>query len=308
MPRPRSGNAPGHGPPRRACAAGTPRLGGPPHVGLQALRRQLGLPLRQCRLLGDHFLRRAGLGERTGLSRASPGLLHLCLEAGVLDSGIAFVLCLQRCRLLLALERLLVGLGGRDACLARDSRGVRRRDVVDVAAPVSDLLDLHRVEDQAELLHLRMAALGDLLGQPVAFANDLLDGQRTDDRAQVPGEHPSDQLFHLVLLGQEPARRIGDRGLIVTDLECGDRLDVQPDALDRDAILDDLGDPQRQRQCARLAEDRQYKDAPAGDDAERRLGAAPLRPGDQQRLIRRGNMPEQHDPLPLLARPATGTG
>src|SRR5215468_5347429 len=58
----------------------------------------------KCRLLGDHFLRRAGLGERTGLSRASPGLLHLCLEAGVLDSGIAFVLGLQRCRLLLALE------------------------------------------------------------------------------------------------------------------------------------------------------------------------------------------------------------
>jgi hypothetical protein len=147
-----------------------------------------------------------------------------------------------------------------------------------------------------------VAALGDLLGQPATFADDLLDGKRPDDGTQVAREDPSDQLLHALLLGQKPARRIGDRSRIITNFERGYRLDVQLDALDGDAVLDDLRDVQCQRQAARLADDRQHEAATAGDDAERRLVAAPLGPGDQQRLVRRGNMPEQHDPLPLLNR------
>jgi hypothetical protein len=91
-----------------------------------------------------------------------------------------------------------------------------------------------------------VAALGEVLGQPVTFADDLLDGKRPDDGTQVAREDPSDQLLHALLLGQKPARRIGDRSRIVTNFERGYRLGVQLDALDGDAVRDDLRDVQCQ--------------------------------------------------------------
>ncbi len=124
------------------------------------------------------------------------GLLGLGLEAGPLDGGVPLVLGLQGGRFLLALGGFLVGLGGGDAGLAGHGGGVGGGQVVDVAGVVLDLLDLQGVDDDAELLHLGVAAVLDLLGHPVPFPDDLLDGQAADDRAEVAGEDAPDQLLH----------------------------------------------------------------------------------------------------------------
>ena len=117
---------------------------------------------------------------------------------------------------------------------------MRCRNIVDVAGGVLDLLNKHRVDDDAELLHLTVATVLDLLGQPVAFANDLLDSQAADDRPQMAGENAPDEFFHTVLLGEKTSRCVRDGRRVVTDLESGDCLDVQPDALRGDALFSDL--------------------------------------------------------------------
>ena len=143
--------------------------------------------------------------------------------------------------MLLALGGLLVTLGGGDARGAGDGGGVGRGEVLDVAGRVLDLLDLQAVDDDAELLHLGVAAVLDLLGDLVALADDLLDGQRADDRAQMAGEDPPAQLLHAVLLGQEAAGGVGDRTGVVADLEDGHGAQPQRDALLGHAVLDELG-------------------------------------------------------------------
>ena len=158
---------------------------------------------------------------------------------------------------------------------------MRRGQVVDVPRGVLDLLDLQRVHHDAELLHLAVAAILDLLGDPVPLPDDLLDGEAADDGSQVAGEHPADEQLHAVLLGQEPARRVRDRRLVVADLERGDRPDVEPDALVSDAFLDDLGLLQGEREYARLLLHRDHEAAVSGDDAELRRLVPPLRAGDQ---------------------------
>ena len=114
-------------------------------------------------------------------------------------------------------------------------------DVVDVAGGVLDLLDLERVDHDAQLLHLAVAAVFHLRGQTVSLADDLLDGEAADDGAEVAGEDAAHQLLHLILLGQEATRRVGDGDGVVTDLEGSDGADVEADALGRDAVLGDLG-------------------------------------------------------------------
>jgi hypothetical protein len=150
--------------------------------------------------------------------------------------------------------RFLVGVGLGDPGLAGDGGGVRGGQVADVPGGVLDLL-----------------------GHPVAFPDDLLDGEAADDRPQVPGEHPADEHLHPVLLGQEPARRVRDRGLVVPHLERGHRADVQPDALAGDALLGDLRLAQREREQPGLLLHRRHETAMAGDDAELRPLALPER-------------------------------
>src|SRR5262249_252138 len=155
----------------------------------------------------------------------------------------------------------------------------------DVPAGVLDLLDLQGVYHDPELLHLRVAAVLDLLGDAVPLPDDLLDRQAADDRPQVAGEHPADQDLHPVLLRQETARGIGYRYRIVADLERGDRADVEPDSLVGDAVLGDLGLLQGERQDARLLLDRDDEAAMTSDDAELGPFPVPFRAGNEQCLI-----------------------
>ena len=136
---------------------------------------------------------------------------------------------------------------------------VRRGEIVDVAGGVLDLLDLEGVHDDAEFLHLTVAAGDDFLGDPVAFADDLLDREPADDGAQVAREDPPDEFLHPVLFRQEAAGGVGDRHRVVTHLEHRNRANGESDALARDALLDDLRLPQRQRQDAGLLLDGRTK-------------------------------------------------
>ncbi len=169
-----------------------------------------------------------------------PSLLGLGQESGTLDRRVPFVLGLQRRGLLLPFGGGLVGAGRRDAGLARHRGRVRRGEVGDVSGGVLDLLDLQGVNDDAQFLHLDVAAVLDLLGEPVPLPDDLLYREPADNGAQVPGEDPADQLLHPVLLGQEAPGRVRDRRRVVTDLEHGDGTHVKADPLVRDTFLDDL--------------------------------------------------------------------
>lgn len=211
-----------------------------PHLGFELLLLQIGLPFGQHRLLGDDVLRRLGRSQRAGLGRRRVGLLGLGVEPGLLDGGVTFVLRLQGLRGLLLLGGRLVGMGAGDPGLAGHRRGERCGDVVDVPGRVLDLLNLERVDHDAQLLHFAVAAVLDLLGEAIALANDLLHGQAADDRTEVTGEDPPDQLLHVVLFGQEPSRHVGDGGGVVADLEGGDGPDVKPDPLGGDAVFGDL--------------------------------------------------------------------
>jgi len=57
--------------------------------------------------------------------------------------------------LLLVLSGFPVGVGLGDAGLHGHRRGVGPAQILDVPARIVDLLDLERVDDEAQLLHLR---------------------------------------------------------------------------------------------------------------------------------------------------------
>jgi len=58
---------------------------------------------------------------------------------------------------------------------------------------------LQGVDVEADPGHLLLGAVEYLGRQLLAFPDDLLDGHRADDRAQVTGEDPSGEHGHLVL-------------------------------------------------------------------------------------------------------------
>ena len=272
-------------------------VGGPAHLGLEALVGERRLPFGQGGLLGDDVLGRLGLGQRTGLGGVGLSLLHLGFDLGPGDGGLPGELGFGPGRLLLLLRSLLVPLGGGDPGGRRHGGGMGCGQVGDVAGRVLDLLDLQTVDHDAEFLHLGVAAVLDLLGHLVALADDLLDGQAADDRAQMAGEDAAAQLFHPVLLGQEAPGGIGDRGGVVAHLEHRHRPDPERYALGGDALLQKLRLPQGQRQHPGLLLDRQHERAVAGDDAELRRTVLVLGAGDEQRLVGGRNVPEEHQDL-----------
>lgn len=60
--------------------------------------------------------------------------------------------------------------------------------------------------------------------RPVAFADDLFDRQVAHDRPEVPGQNLADQGLYVIRLVDEPVRRLGDRLVVVADLEHGHSL------------------------------------------------------------------------------------
>lgn len=115
----------------------------------------------------------------------------------------------------------------------------------------------------------------------------------------MPGEDPADELLHLVLLGQEAARGVGDGHRVVTDLEDGDGPDREADALLGDAVLGDLRLAEREGQHPRFLLDRKDEAPVAGDDPELRVLRLPSRTRYEHRLVGGGNVPEQHERTPV---------
>ena len=226
------------------------------HGGLQVLLGLCRLELGDLRLLHDDLLTRRRVGERAGLLGDRLRLVRLGDRLRLPDLRRAARRRLQRLGVLLALGRLAVGLGLRDARLLGDARRLGRADVRDVAGLVVDLLDLQRVDRQPELLHLDRRRLARLGREPVARADHLLDRHRADDRAQVPGEDVVDERVHLVFLLEEAPRRVRDRRVVVGDLVDHDRLDPDRDALRRHAVDVELDLVQVERQRTRPLEDR----------------------------------------------------
>jgi hypothetical protein len=175
-------------------------------------------------------------------------------------------------------------------------RGARLAERLDVARRVDDLLDLQRVDDEPELLHLVHRRLARLLGQLVAVGDQVLDREAADDRAQVPVEDLADEVVHLALLGFEEARGgVRDRAFVVADLE--DRH--APDA-DRDLLRVDAFDLQQRlvgghAEVLRLLHDRNHERAAAGDDLEDPVAdraALDAEAGHDQRLVGGGHFPQ----------------
>ena len=116
---------------------------------------------------------------------------------------------------------------------------MRSSEVLDVAGGVLDLLDLERIDDEPELLHLVGRGSLDLLGHPVAVTDDLLNRESADNRAEVPSEHLRGEPLHPLLLVKEATRRVGDRGVVVADFEDSHSLDSERYAQLRHTALRD---------------------------------------------------------------------
>ncbi len=134
-----------------------------------------------------------GFGQRTGLGGLRLSLVYPGLVLSLDDGGLTGEL------------GLLV------LCLLLDSRVVRCRHCIDAAeSVVVDGLDLQGVDVQADADHLLFGTVEDLGCQLLTFPDDLPDGHRADDRAQVTGEDPAGKHRHLVLFGQESLRGADD--------------------------------------------------------------------------------------------------
>jgi hypothetical protein len=145
---------------------------------------------------------------------------------------------------------------------------VRHRQVLDVARRVVDLLDLQRVDDQAELGHLRAGRLTRTRRELLAVADHVLDGHRADDGSQVTGEDVVHALVHQVLLVEETTGGVGDAARVVADLEDRRAADVDGNALMGDAIDLKVGLVQVERQPTHCLVPRHHQRALAGDDAK----------------------------------------
>ena len=104
-------------------------------------------------------------------------------------------------------------------------------EVLQVGALGQDVLQLERVEHQTLVGQRVLGLLGDGRGERGPVADDLLDGQPADDRAQRAGEHLAGERVDALLLVQEPLGGGPDRVLGAADLDDRDALQVGADAL-----------------------------------------------------------------------------
>ena len=183
-----------------------------------------------------------------------------------------------------------------------DPRGLRPAEVGEVAAVVGDVLDLERVEDQALAGQRALGLVGHALREGRAVADDLLDGQATDDRAQRTGEHLLGEGLDVGLLAEEALRAEPDLVGVAAHLHDRDAVEVELDALPRDRAADLHRDPAAgEVHRGELLDQRDDEDAAAEDDllagevgaelpglrVEDRLA---LPAGDDERLVGTGHL------------------
>ena len=206
----------------------------------------------------------------------------------------AYSACL-RCRLLLRLRGGLVGLGLGDLRLPLDGRDVRGGHRVDVAGSMSSIDWICSESIVRPILsHLGRRGVEDRRGQLLPLGDDLLDGHRADDRAQVAGEDPAGQHRHLRLVGQETLPGVDDALGVVADLEGddGSTFSEMPCRVTQVSVTSD----------SRMASDRNRTLRKTGTTnapwpvttRKGRVALGPLAAGDQHRLVGCGHSVTEH--------------
>ena len=259
------------------------------------MRLELGDP----GLLDDDVLTGRRRGERARLLRLCRRLVALGLVTRLEDLAVPGGLGHPGVRRLLGLGGETIRLRLRDTRIALDGRRVRHGQVLDVPGRVLDLVDLQRVDDQAELLHLRAARGTGLTGELLTVADHVLDRQSAHDGTEMTGEHVVHPLGHQPLLVQEAPCRVGDGHVVVADLEDDHAPHLQRDALLRDAVDLQLGLVEVEGQLADRLYTGQHQRAAPGDDPEphplfQALGPVPGT-RDDERLVRLGHPPHQFE-------------
>jgi hypothetical protein len=263
------------------------------------------LELRDLRLLDDDLLLRLGLRERACLVRLRARGVRLRLHLRLRDLGVGDGLRRGGRSCLLLLRRRSIRLGGRNPGVALDCGLVRCGEVLDVAAGIVDLLDLQRVDLQAERLHLLGGRAARLRRHPGAVADDLLHRQATQDRAEVAREELVHRRRHRLLgLAEEAARRIRDLARRVPDLVDDDAANAHRHALARDALHRQVRLLGVQRELAHGLETGQDERALSDRDLVARSLRVPLArhdaadragAGDDERLVRLRHAPGELD-------------
>lgn len=223
---------------------GALRVGGDDDVGLEAalLERgthglELALGGGACRLRGGLGLALDGLRVALELGLHAPELVAL-REQHLLGFG------LRELRRLsgggLGAGDLLGGLVLGVLGVAEDGRDLRATERVEVAGRVGDVLDLQRVELEAELREVVVGRLDQLLGEEEAILVHLLGRQGRDDLADGALEGLlGDRLDLADVAAEEALDRVADHDGIRVDLHVRDRVDVQRDVAVRVRVLDD---------------------------------------------------------------------
>ncbi|MDQ0687922.1 hypothetical protein QFZ56_006885 [Streptomyces achromogenes] len=129
-------------------------------------------------------------------------------------------------------------------------------------------MDLQRVHDQAQLLHLRTAGGTGLPGELLPVADHVLDRQPAHDGPQMTGEDVVHPLRHQLLLVEETPGRVGDRHEVVAHLEDDHAPHPERNALVRHAVHLQFGLVQVERQLAHHLHAGHHQRAAPGDDAE----------------------------------------
>ena len=146
---------------------------------------------------------------------------------------------------------------------------------LDVVRLVGEALDRERVDLQAAGREVALGRVLHLLEELLAIADQLLDRQRADDRAQRSFEHVLDDRVDLLGLGvEEPLGGVPERLDVAADLERGHALDLDLDALAGHGVGQlhvDLARGQLER--ADPVDEREDERAAADDDLDALVGA-----------------------------------
>lgn len=181
--------------------------------------------------------------------------------------------------------RRAVGLGGGDAGVFQRLLDLGLTERAQVPFVVLDLLKDERLELETHAFEIEVGLLPDAVLEPPLVAVQLLQRERADDAPQVARDGLLDGALDLRRRHpEETLGRLADVVRVALDLDLGDRLDVDRDALDRvDVPQPKPGLAQSRFGCAGIAIGiggrchASYRSrARCASDASRRSGGIPV--------------------------------
>ena len=223
------------------------RVGGAPDLGIELFGTQFRGFLRNDAVAFEQLLLLGRVRQRARIVSGRLTLVRLFLQRRTAQGELLLLLgdgLIGQSLLLLGRLVLLRFLNGRcttgirlgDGGVLRDLRRLGATPILQVAALVFDGGDLERVDDQALVVHRVRGFLLHLGREGSTILDDLLDCQRTDDGAQRSGEDLCAVGLDLVLLVEEALRGLAHVPLGAADLDLGDTVQAQCDAVHRDSV------------------------------------------------------------------------